>query len=86
MLAWTTLTGRKSFGEARNDDGLLGIRGFYRDEASDDEDDEERVLKYIVVLFAYCCSEYNSSSPDLLIFGITKNWTTILHDIKRQKS
>jgi hypothetical protein len=47
MLAWTMLTGRKSFGERRNDDRLLGIRGIYRDEASDDEDDEERVLKYI---------------------------------------
>jgi len=79
MLAWTMLTGRKPSGEGRNDNRLLGIRGIYRDEASDDE---ERVL----VLFAYCCSEYNSSSPDLLIFGVTKNWTTILHDIKRQKS
>src|SRR5271156_4585153 len=38
MLVWTM---RKSFREGRNDDRSLGIRGIYRDEASNDEDDED---------------------------------------------
>ena len=41
MLVWTMLTGHKSFEEGRNDGRLLGIRGVYRNEVSDDEDDND---------------------------------------------